>query len=148
MERIIGHGLSKTQELRILSSTKAAAQRPLTKSCPKALETIYWSPIAGPLTLKKTRLATNCVLHIYCGNSNTFPKRIPTTTGHHSFQNYNASERAIRNFKVKLKVSNFFKSTAGSDGYAIIRSVIDTAIKNNQNPYEATRLIAMLPMNE
>ena len=62
--------------------------------------------------------------------------------------NNNASERAIRNFKVKLKVSNFFKSTAGSDGYAIIRSVIDTAIKNNQNPYEATRLIAMLPMNE
>lgn len=60
----------------------------------------------------------------------------------------NGSERAIRNFKVKLKVSNFFKSTAGSDGYAIIRSVIDTAIKNNQNPYEATRLIAMLPTTE
>lgn len=60
----------------------------------------------------------------------------------------NGSERAIRNFKVKLKVSNFFKSKAGSDGYAIIRSVIDTAIKNNQNPYEATRLIAMLPKTE
>lgn len=60
----------------------------------------------------------------------------------------NASERAIRNFKVKLKVSNFFKSTAGSDGYAVIRSVIDTAIKNQQNPYEATRLIAILPTTE
>jgi transposase len=56
----------------------------------------------------------------------------------------NASERAIRNFKVKLKVSNFFKSRAGSETYAVIRSVIDTAIKNQQNPYEATRLIAIL----
>jgi len=67
---------------------------------------------------------------------------------HHIPPDNNGSERAIRNFKVKLKVSNFFKSTAGSDGYAIIRSVIDTAIKNNQNPYEATRLIAMLPTTE
>ncbi|MDP1725347.1 MAG: IS66 family transposase [Bacteroidota bacterium] len=60
----------------------------------------------------------------------------------------NASERAIRNFKVKLKVSNLFKSTAGSQNYAVIRSVIDTAIKNQQNPYEATRLIAILPATE
>jgi len=67
---------------------------------------------------------------------------------HHIPPDNNGSERAIRNFKVKLKVSNFFKSTAGSDGYAIIRSVIDTAIKNNQNPYEATRLIAMLPTTD
>jgi transposase len=60
----------------------------------------------------------------------------------------NGSERAIRNFKVKLKVSNFFKSTAGSQNYAVIRSVIDTAIKNQQNPYEVTRLIAILPATE
>lgn len=67
---------------------------------------------------------------------------------HHVPPDNNASERAIRNFKVKLKVSNFFKSTAGSDGYAVIRSIIDTAIKNQQNPYEATRLIAILPTTE
>jgi transposase len=60
----------------------------------------------------------------------------------------NASERAIRNFKIKLKVSNFFKSTSGSETYAVIRSVIDTAIKNHQNPYEVTRLIAILPATE
>ena len=60
----------------------------------------------------------------------------------------NASERAIRNFKVKLKVSNFFKSPTGSETYAVIRSVIDTAIKNQQNPYEVTRLIAILPATE
>jgi len=60
----------------------------------------------------------------------------------------NASERAIRNFKVKLKVSNFFKSAKGSENYAVIRSIIDTAIKNNQNPYSVTRLIANLAPTE
>jgi len=60
----------------------------------------------------------------------------------------NASERAIRNFKVKLKVSGFFKSPTGSENYAVIRSVIDTAIKNQQNPYEVTRLVAILPAAE
>lgn len=60
----------------------------------------------------------------------------------------NASERAIRNFKIKLKVSNFFKSKTGSETYAVIRSVIDTAVKNNQNPFLATQLIAILPGTE
>lgn len=54
----------------------------------------------------------------------------------------NGSERAIRNFKVKLKISNFFKSPNGAKVYATIRSVIDTAIKNNKNPFEIVRLIA------
>lgn len=67
---------------------------------------------------------------------------------HHIPPDNNDSERAIRNFKVKLKVSNFFRSSAGSDRYAVIRSIIDTAIKNQQNPYEATRLIAILPTTE
>ena len=54
----------------------------------------------------------------------------------------NGSERAIRNFKVKLKISNFFKSVPGAQVYATMRSVIDTAIKNNKNPIEIVRLIA------
>jgi len=54
----------------------------------------------------------------------------------------NGSERAIRNFKVKLKVSGFFKSFAGAKTYATLRSVIDTAIKNSQNPLEIIKLIA------
>lgn len=54
----------------------------------------------------------------------------------------NGSERAIRNFKVKLKISGFFKSIEGANGYAAIRSVIDTAIKNNQNPLQIIKLIA------
>lgn len=54
----------------------------------------------------------------------------------------NGSERAIRNFKVKLKISGFFKSIEGARVYATIRSVIDSAIKNNQNPLDIIRLIA------
>lgn len=44
----------------------------------------------------------------------------------------NASERAIRNVKVKTKVSGMFKSDIGADQFAIIRSVIDTFIKRRQ----------------
>ena len=54
----------------------------------------------------------------------------------------NGSERAIRNFKIKLKISGFFKSIEGARVYATIRSVIDTAIKNNKNPLEIIKLIA------
>ena len=46
----------------------------------------------------------------------------------------NGSERAIRNVKVKQKISGQFKSFTGAKTFAILRSVIDTAIKNNLNP--------------
>ena len=55
----------------------------------------------------------------------------------------NGSERAIRNFKIKLKTSGFFKSFDGASIYAIIRSIIDTAIKNGQNPYHAMQILAL-----
>jgi transposase len=45
----------------------------------------------------------------------------------------NASEGAIRNAKVKMKVSNQFKAFEGANRFAVLRSVIDTAIKNSQN---------------
>ncbi len=41
----------------------------------------------------------------------------------------NGSERAIRNIKVKQKISGFFKSVQGAKDYVIIRSIIDTATK-------------------
>ena len=44
----------------------------------------------------------------------------------------NASERAIRNIKVKQKVSGQFKSLENAHVFAIIRSVIDTNIKSNK----------------
>ena len=54
----------------------------------------------------------------------------------------NGSERAIRNIKVKQKVSGQFKSDNGADCFAIIRSVVDTTIKAEQNILNALRLIA------
>ena len=51
----------------------------------------------------------------------------------------NASERAIRNVKVKTKVSSQFRNQEGkgAERYAKIRSVIDTIIKNGQDVYAA-----------
>jgi transposase len=54
----------------------------------------------------------------------------------------NSSERAIRNIKVKQKVSGQFKADHSAMGFAKIRSVIDTTIKNSQNVLEGLRLIA------
>lgn len=49
----------------------------------------------------------------------------------------NGSERAIRNVKIKQKVSCQFKSFAGAKNFAIIRSVIDTCIKNTMDVFSA-----------
>jgi len=54
----------------------------------------------------------------------------------------NGSERAIRNLKVKQKVSGGFRSMDGADGFAIIRSVIDTTIKSGNDVFYALKLIA------
>ncbi len=51
----------------------------------------------------------------------------------------NASERAIRNLKVKLKVSQQFKSSQGAKDYATLRSVVDTARKRGLNEFEVIR---------
>lgn len=53
----------------------------------------------------------------------------------------NGSERAIRTFKVKLKISGLFRSVQGAKDFAVIRSIIDTTIKNSQNVCEALWLI-------
>lgn len=54
----------------------------------------------------------------------------------------NGSERAIRNAKVKMKISNQFKSFEFANHYAIIRSVIDTTIKNSKNVFDALSCLA------
>ena len=54
----------------------------------------------------------------------------------------NGSERAIRNAKVKMKISNQFKSFDFANHYAIIRSVIDTTIKNSKNVFDALSCLA------
>jgi transposase len=60
----------------------------------------------------------------------------------------NASERAIRNIKVKTKVSGCFRTLNGAERFAKIRSVIDTTIKNSQNILEALRLLANIKVAE
>ena len=56
----------------------------------------------------------------------------------------NASERAIRKTKIKMKVSQFFKSENGADAFAILHSIMDTAKKNNQSPFLALRTITAI----
>jgi len=52
---------------------------------------------------------------------------------HHVPPDNNASERAIRNVKVKSKVSGQFRTEKGATRFAILRSVIDTTQKNTNN---------------
>jgi len=56
----------------------------------------------------------------------------------------NASERAIRNIKVKQKISGQFKSPDGAYGFAVLRSITDTIIKNKQNVLNSLKIIANL----
>ena len=54
----------------------------------------------------------------------------------------NGSERAIRNIKVKQKVSTQFKSFEGAVYYSNIRSIVDTSRKRGLNEFESlTRMI-------
>ncbi len=59
----------------------------------------------------------------------------------------NGSERAIRNVKVKQKISGQFKILNAAENFAILRSIIDTAIKNNQNVVGALSVIAAYKKN-
>lgn len=56
----------------------------------------------------------------------------------------NGSERAVRPVKVKTKVSGLFRTKKGATRFAIIRSVIDTTIKNTNNVFEALTLLSNL----
>ena len=54
----------------------------------------------------------------------------------------NGSERAIRNVKVKQKISGQFKAMAGAKQFAVLRSITDTAIKNGKNVFNELVFIA------
>jgi hypothetical protein len=55
----------------------------------------------------------------------------------------NASERAIRNVKVKQKVSCQFRSFKGANQFAVLRSVFDTTRKNDGKAFDAFFNIAL-----
>jgi hypothetical protein len=56
----------------------------------------------------------------------------------------NASERAIRNVKVKTKVSSQFRNREGkgAERFAKVRSVIDTTLKNGSDVFFALKCLA------
>ena len=56
----------------------------------------------------------------------------------------NASERAIRNIKIKQKVSGQFRSPEGAFRFAVLRSITDTVLKNNLSVLNALNFIANL----
>ena len=58
----------------------------------------------------------------------------------------NDSEKALRPAKTKVKVSGCFRSDTGVENYATVGSVIQTAIKNKQNPFEVLRVIATVAL--
>jgi len=60
----------------------------------------------------------------------------------------NSSERAIRNLKVKQKVSGGFRSDRGAEIFAILRSVVDTIIKKGGNPSESIRFAINVATNK
>lgn len=49
----------------------------------------------------------------------------------------NASERAIRMIKLKTKISGTFRSFQGADRFAILRTIVDSAIKQGIHPFDA-----------
>jgi transposase len=54
----------------------------------------------------------------------------------------NASERAFRVFKIKLKVSGFFKSDAGAQRFSLLHSIANIARKNQSSPFHVFQLAA------
>ena len=56
----------------------------------------------------------------------------------------NASEKAIRNVKIKQNISGQFRSKDGAFIFAVLRSITDTVSKNNQGVLNSLRIIANL----
>jgi len=49
----------------------------------------------------------------------------------------NASERAIRMIKLKTKISGTFRSRDGAHRFAVLRTIVDSAIKQGIHPFDA-----------
>ena len=53
----------------------------------------------------------------------------------------NANERGIRKLKIKLKNSCTFRSDFGADAFLELHSVVETAKKHNQTPFNAIQAL-------
>jgi len=53
----------------------------------------------------------------------------------------NASEQALRNLKVALRVAGQFKTISGLADYCIIQSFMDTCRKQGHNPFDMLRIV-------
>jgi len=51
----------------------------------------------------------------------------------------NGTEQSVRKMKIKMKIAGTFRSVNGADAYAVIQSILDTAIKQNIKPLDAIR---------
>lgn len=51
----------------------------------------------------------------------------------------NGTEQSVRKMKIKMKIAGCFRSDIGAQAYAVIQSIIDTAIKQNIRPLDAIR---------
>lgn len=56
----------------------------------------------------------------------------------------NASERAIRPVKIKMKVSGGFRTEQGGDSFCQLHSIVQTARKNGKDPFLALREVALM----
>lgn len=54
----------------------------------------------------------------------------------------NDSERAVRPLKVKQKMSGMFKSDQGANAFCQLYSIVDTAKKNQMDPFLALTAVA------
>lgn len=56
----------------------------------------------------------------------------------------NGTEQSVRKMKIKMKIAGCFRSEKGADAYAVIQSIIDTAIKRNIKPMLAIQNPAII----
>ena len=53
----------------------------------------------------------------------------------------NGCERGIRKLKIKLKNSCTFRSDFGADAFLELHSIVETAKKHDNNPYNAIQAL-------
>jgi transposase/predicted nucleic acid-binding protein len=132
MTTLIMQSLQLKKELNICGDyTKNEARQKLAAKLDELLHLSLHEKYARAKTLQKNLLKHQQYILYFLYH----PKVPPDNNG---------SERAIRNIKVKQKISGQFKSDQGADGFAVLRSIIDTTIKSGQNILNALSLIAKL----